>query len=151
MGALMLPLVLTMYAKEPNPFDPKYDPLFEEFNRLHQEMNMVFEKFNSRFFEDSSFIAPTMDFKKSGDEYEIKVNLPGIEEANFKTEVKDGVLRIDASTTKEEKKEGDKYFERERFVGSYHRLLTLPKDADVDKLKTRYKDGVLTITIPVKK
>ena len=39
-GALALPLVLAvnLNATDLKPFDPKYDPLFEEFNRLHQEM-----------------------------------------------------------------------------------------------------------------
>jgi HSP20 family protein len=42
------------------------------------------------------------------------------------------------------------YIKRERFVGSLHKTLLLPSDADGDKLTTSMKDGVLSIKIPKK-
>lgn len=48
-------------------------------------------------------------------------------------------------------KESKGYLKRERFIGSYMRMITLPEDSDAKKFESEYKDGVLKITIPKKK
>nr|WP_241761507.1 Hsp20/alpha crystallin family protein [Sulfurimonas gotlandica] len=54
-------------------------------------------------------------------------------ERNFKNEVKE-----------------EDYYKVETSFGKFQRSLTLPIDADSSKMKTDYRDGVLTITIPKK-
>ena len=61
------------------------------------------------------------------------------------------MLSISAASTREKREKGENYLRQERYVGSYMRMLSLPKDADADHLKSEYKNGVLTITIPKKK
>jgi HSP20 family protein len=44
-------------------------------------------------------------------------------------------------------KEDANYYRKERFVGSFRRLITLPDDVDPDKVEAHYRDGVLQIHI----
>jgi HSP20 family protein len=136
------------------------DPIFKDFQKIQEDMNRVFEKFNSsafdkdlrdKFFKDYKFSSPKADLKDVKDHYEVKIDLPGSDNANINVKVKDGILNIDATAKKVEEKKGDKFIKQERFVGAVHRSLTLPSDADGDKLTTDYKDGVLTVIIPKKK
>jgi HSP20 family protein len=153
-------LLLPLDAKEDIKSPFAHDEIFQEFQKLHEEMNRVFEKFDKRlfsggvanpFFDDFTISSVRADMKDKGDSYEIKVDLPGSKDANIKVKVEGNILQIDAKVEREEEKKEEHYIKRERMLNSFHRTLTLPKDADSDKLKSDYKDGVLTITIAKKK
>lgn len=147
---------LTTTAK---PFDP-----FVEMQKMHEEMDKIFNNFNQKMQNDGAFdkfkpfknsdfgIQPDIDLKDKGNHYELKANIPGADNQKINVITKDGMLKIEATTKKSsEKKEGDKYLKEERYVGSYTRMLSLPKDADEANVSNSYKDGVLTVTINKKK
>ena len=63
----------------------------------------------------------------------------------------DGDTMIIKGEKRQENEEKNKDFYRiERSYGSFRRVLNLPGDADVDKIESNHKDGVLTINIPKK-
>jgi len=140
------------------------DPVFQEFQKLQQDMNKVFENFHKQFFSDMSIpqipvdigsgfsISVKTDVVDKGDHYEVKADLPGVDQKAINVKVKDNILSIEAKTQKsKEDKKGDKIIKQERFVGSFYRAMSLPSDANTDKMTTDYKNGVLTINIPKKK
>lgn len=149
--------------------DDRFDP-FKEMHQMRQhmlkmqeEMDKIFGDFHQKMRMDSHFdsfkpfqdnffdMKPAVDFEDKGDHYEIKANIPGADNQKINVTTKDGVLKIEATTTRgSEKKEDNKYIKQERYVGSYMRMLSLPKDADEGKMKNSYKDGVLTVTIAKK-
>ena len=87
-----------------------------------------------RFFNDSwpqlvepqagTFFAPRVDIKEAGDHYEITAELPGVDKKDIHVHVKDGVLTLEAETSKEE------------------------KDVQESDIKASFKDGVLTLEAP---
>ena len=139
------------------------DPTFKHFQKLHKQMNKIFEEFNHDFFDDvkidptfkSHFFnsrlgatSPKTDFVDKGKHYELKIDLPGVDEKAIKIDIKDNLISIEAkSEQKKEEKKDDKIIRQERFVGMIHRTLSLPKDANPDSYKSDYKNGVLTVTI----
>jgi len=141
------------------------EPVLQHFQKLHEEMNRVFEEFNQDFFNDMDIdpqfkthfsnrlaLSPKTDFVDKGTNYELKVDLPGMEESEIKVELKENLISIHAkSEQKNEEKKDNKIIKQERFVGMMSRTLTLPKDADPKKYTTNYKNGVLTVTIEKKK
>ncbi len=142
-----------------NPFEN--DPMFKHFQKLQEDMNKIFEEFNHNAFSglkvDPNFtkgfsFSPDTDLKDKGDEYELKMDLPGMEDKSIKIDVQDNYLSVTAKNEEhKEQKEDGKIIHQERHVGVIQRGMTLPKDADVEKYKSDYKNGVLTITIPKKK
>jgi len=136
----------------------EYNP-FEEMCRLQQEMDAVFEKFHQKMMQQKLFsdfstsfpASPDVDLEDRGDHYLLQADIPGSDKNEINISAKDGVLKIEAKTSKEREEKGDNYLKQERFSGTYARILTLPNDADSDKMSSEYKNGVLSITIPKKK
>ncbi len=136
----------------------EYNP-FEEMKKMQQEMDAIFEKFHKKMmgedffskFETSFPSTPAVDLKDVGDSYQLKADIPGSDKNEINITTKNGMLKIEAKNSKiKDEKEKD-FIKKERFVGSYMRMLSIPSDADTDKLKSEYKNGVLEITIPKKK
>ena len=133
---------------------------FEEIQRMQQQMDKLFMQMEQNFFNDPMFKSmrmpvvetePKVDILKKGNEYIVKTDIPGASKDAIKITTKDNILKIEANIKKEQKEEKQNFVKQERFVQSYSRVITLPKEADAQKLKTEYKDGVLTIKIPIKK
>jgi len=138
------------------------DPIFKHFQKMQKSMDKIFQEFNHDMFKDmkidTSFgrglgiTSPNTDLLDKGDNYELKMELAGMDDKSIKIDVKDNYLSVEAKTeTKKEQKEGDKIIHQERHVGMVQRGMTLPKDADAHVYKSDYKNGVLSITIPKKK
>jgi HSP20 family protein len=144
----------------------KDDPVVQHFQKLQSEMNRIFDEFSHNMMSDTGFNSnfkmdfpkgfdlsqPDTDLKDKGDSYELKMDIPGMNEKSIKIDVEDNYLSVTAkSEEKKEKKENGKIIHQERHVGMVQRGMTLPRDADLLNYKSSYKDGVLTIDIPKKK
>ncbi|NOZ07703.1 MAG: Hsp20/alpha crystallin family protein [FCB group bacterium] len=135
----------------------KFNP-FEEFQRMQQEMQKVFGRFNSSFTGDPRFtgvfddfsLSPSLDLEEKDGNYIMKINLPGAKNSKINVTTDGNQLKVEAETNEEDADSTGNFFRRERYTGRFERSVTLPNDADTGKLKTRFEDGVLTITIPKK-
>jgi HSP20 family protein len=79
----------------------------------------------------------------------IKAELPGIDpDKDVDITVGDGLLSITARRSAEESGESEGKRFSEFQYGSFHRTLSLPKDAKTTDVAAEYKDGILTITVP---
>jgi len=123
---------------------------------LHREMDRLFEGMFERFntllptVAGSALLKPSIDIKESGKVYKVTVEVPGVDEKDVKLELCDGILTI-TGEKKHEKEEGDENWHRiERSYGSFQRVLTLPDDVNQETIEAKFKNGVLTITIPRK-
>lgn len=96
-----------------------------------------------------------LDLKETDTSFELKADIPGVSKDNIKVTVDNDVLRINVEKEdekKEEKEEGGakwhRYERSSQFVG---RALRMPENADLDKVKASYKNGVLVLDISKKK
>ncbi len=131
--------------------------------QLHQEMDQLFDNFFRGFGHspfrpgsllsdslNSGMLKPTLDIGASEKEYAISIEVPGVTQKDVKLEIAHNTLTV-RGEKKQEKEEKNKDFYRvERSYGSFQRVLSLPEDADQDKVTATFKDGVLAITIPRK-
>jgi HSP20 family protein len=65
-------------------------------------------------------------------------------------EIDDGVFTLKGERKFEKEDKQDNYHRIERSYGSFHRSFTLPSTVDRDKIKAKYKDGILEVTLPKK-
>lgn len=91
---------------------------------------------------------PSTDMSETDNEYLITVDLPGITKKDVEVNIQDNRLTISGDRTMEEKEDKKNYHRRERFQGRFMRSFTLPAAVKEDKIKARFKDGVLTVTVP---
>ena len=91
-----------------------------------------------------------VDVVRNDNGYLIEASLPGFDVDDIEVTVDRGVLRISAEHQEDETKEPGKYVVRERYAGKFQRALRIPESVDVDTATTAYKDGVLTVELPVR-
>ena len=116
------------------------------------------EDMERRFFDDPFCfydVKALAEFKTdiidNGDSYELDADLPGFEKGDIKLDITGDVLTIQAErhSEHEEKDKKQKYVRCERSYGSYSRAFDI-SGVDADKIKAKYEDGVLKLTLPKK-
>lgn len=91
---------------------------------------------------------PAMDLVESGEEYVLRVDLPGMERDDVGLELKDNVLTVSGRREAEHEESQEGFHRVERAFGSFVRSLELPAGIDPDSLKAEFERGVLEVRIP---
>ena len=72
---------------------------------------------------------------------------PEVKKEDLKIAVEDGVLTLSGERKFEKEEKGKRYHRVERTYGSFARSFTVPDDADADKVRAEFKDGVLLVRL----
>lgn len=130
--------------------------------QLQREMDRLFEDafrgfglspFRSELFQPlaaSGLLKPQVDVGASDKEYSITIEVPGVDEKDVKVEVANNIMTISGEKRQEKEEKNKNYYRVERSYGSFQRDLSLPTDANQEDVKAKFKNGVLTVTIPRK-
>ena len=92
-----------------------------------------------------------MDVKETEKTYHIAVDLPGINKEDVKLAIEDQKLTISfevKENTESKEEENVEYVFRERGLTSGSRTLSFPKEANLEKIEAKFKNGVLEVTVP---
>jgi len=120
---------------------------FPDFWRL--EMPDLFRVFDR---SSASHERIRVEEEMKDDSIVIRAELPGMDpDKDVDITVSDDMLRIKAERRSETKKENQGRVRSEFRYGSYTRTLQLPKGASESDVKATYKDGILEVTVPVKR
>lgn len=117
-------------------------------------MARAFDPFSQvdRWFSDvartPASSAMPMDLYRDGDVFVARVDLPGVDPASIDVDVDDHTLTVRAQRNVETTDE-QKWLVRERPAGTFARQLTLGYGVALDKIEAEYRDGVLSLRIPV--
>ncbi|CAG8453589.1 1143_t:CDS:2 [Racocetra fulgida] len=91
---------------------------------------------------------PQSKVTEDKDNIYVEIDLPGIKKEETKIEVYENILRISGNRKEKLKRENAKQHYSEVFYGSFTREFVLSAAVEKEKIKARYEDGVLFITIP---
>ncbi len=91
---------------------------------------------------------PRIDLSEDENEYLLKAELPEVERNDIKVRVDDGVLTLSGERRFEKEESNKTYHLTERSYGIFARSLSLPEDADADRISAEFKDGLLRISLP---
>ena len=89
-----------------------------------------------------------MDLYLDGETFIARVDLPGVDPSSIDIDVEDRTLTIRAQRPAESV-DGAKWLSRERTTGTFARQLSLGSGLALDRIEADYRDGVLTLNIPV--
>lgn len=138
---------------------------FHPFETLRREINRLFDDFDRDLwplpFRRSSFyveplwrrdwpwaMTPAVDISETAAAYEITAELPGLDEKNIEVKLSNGNLTIKGEKQEEKEEEEKDYYLHERRFGSFERCFRVPDGVDLDKIEAKFKNGVLTVTLP---
>ncbi|KAJ9075603.1 hypothetical protein DSO57_1034333 [Entomophthora muscae] len=95
------------------------------------------------------YIAPRIDVQEAEQETVIQAEMPGVKKGDIHLGVSHdgGSLVLKGSNAREEKIQGHLLI-HERHVGSFERTIRLPAGSEVGKVKAKFDDGILSITVP---
>ena len=91
---------------------------------------------------------PRVDVVDRDDEIIVKAEVPGVDKKDLDITVTENTVSIKGSTSHEEKEEKGDYYHCEISSGSFSRVVPLPSDVDAENAKSKFKDGVLELTLP---
>jgi HSP20 family protein len=122
---------------------------------LHREVNRLFDDvfngFGARlatFGPLSPWSAgwPSVEISETEKEVKVTADVPGLDEKDVEVLLDDGILTLRGE--KRSETEGkDKQFS-ERYYGRFERRIPLGYEVEQDKVEARFKNGVLTVTVP---
>ena len=92
-------------------------------------------------------VMPLDGVRRDGDVL-LRFDVPGIDPDSIEVTVDRGVLTVSVKR-QEERAENDKFFVRERSMGTFTRRLYLSKNLNADAVEAAYHNGVLEVRIPV--
>jgi len=131
----------------------RWDPL-RELSTIQDRMNRVFGEYYRGADDDvmrrGTWVPPVDIYDTGNHELLIKADLPDMSKDDIEITVENGSL-----TLKGEKKMDsgirDEHCRRiERAYGTFSRSFSLPPTVDPSKVSADYKNGVLTIKLPVR-
>lgn len=96
---------------------------------------------------DNAWDVP-VDVKRTDAAVIVTAALPGVKADDIEITTEDDLLHIKASSVTEEQQDADDYISREVRSGQFARTIRLPRNLEVQKATSAYKDGVLTVTLP---
>lgn len=118
-----------------------------------------YPSFNDVFDDlfDNSWTTPSKannnmlcDIRETENTYEMNLALPGYKKEDISLELKDGYLKVSASSNKEkeEKDKTGKVIRRERYSGNCSRSFYVGKGFTEEDIKARFENGELMISVP---
>jgi len=130
----------------------RWDP-FREMSSLQERMNRLMADYRTRspFGEEEMAQGawiPAVDIYETKESIILNVELPGVTKENISLEVKDSTLTIKGEKKLEKDVKEENFHRMERTYGSFTRAFTLPTTVQQDKVKAKFRDGILEIMLP---
>ncbi|HWP58952.1 MAG TPA: Hsp20/alpha crystallin family protein [Candidatus Acidoferrales bacterium] len=128
----------------------------ESVQRLRQDIGDAFNrwvaKFKKRDFGDADLrqspvwtsFGPSLELDETDDEVIVRAGMPGLSKNDFKVEVTENRVVV-RGEKKSARKSRNRY---EESHASFAQALSLPCEIDPNKAKARFKNGLLTISLP---
>ena len=93
---------------------------------------------------------PSVRTSEDNKSYAIKARFPGMEKKDIKVSLHNNILTISGEKKKAvEEKKKNSYYKETRYA-SFSRSLSLQNSVNKAKMKSEFKDGVFTVTLPKK-
>ena len=125
-----------------------------DISRLHRDMDELFNSFfggldmpwGTRRGEAAMW--PALDVADRENDVLVKMEVPGCKPEDIDISVKGNILSITGEKKEEKEDEQQGYYHAERSYGTFRRDVTLPSNVDAGNVDAKYKDGILSVTLP---
>ena len=127
---------------------------FREFAQLQDRLNRAFADTSSRSDEgllSSGSWLPPVDIYQNGEhELVLKAELPDLTREDIDITVDKGTLTIKGEKKLSSEVKEEQFRRIERQYGAFSRSFSLPPSVDPSRVAAEYKNGVLTVKLPLR-
>lgn len=120
--------------------------MWGQLERMHQEMNRLFEETIRPFKDESMFSSFRHSVEEEGANIIVSMEMPEIEARNVEIDAAENYVTVKAQH--KEERSGDEFTER-RF-GRFQSTIPLPKRVLPEAAEASYENGILQIRLPKK-
>jgi HSP20 family protein len=120
----------------------RWDP-FRDMKSVEDE----FDRLLGRAYSRNAWV-PALDVRETDDNFELTLDLPGIDPDDVSVNYEDGMLTVSGKRDFSEERQGETWHRIERSFGTFARSVRLPRTANAEKIEARFDKGVLTISVP---
>jgi HSP20 family protein len=127
----------------------------DPFLSVHREVNRLFDDTFRGFggglpsfgrFSSNGAGWPNVEISDGKTEIRVTAEVPGLEEEDIEVLLDDGMLTLKGEK-RSETEDKDRQFS-ERFYGRFERHIPLGHEIDEERIDARFRNGVLTVTLP---
>ena len=121
---------------------------FQELHRFADMMDRMWETGQPSLGSAGTFTVP-IDVWEEDNKIVVKAAIPGMDPSDIELTVDNNILTISGEfrDEKENRPENRKMYHREVRYGYFSRSISLPEDADLDKLDAEYQNGFLLVKV----
>jgi HSP20 family protein len=123
------------------------------FVQLQDRINKVFTEAFNRSEEglmNRGAWIPPVDIYQNGKELVLKAELPDMKKEDIDIAIEEHTLTIKGEKKLDADVKDENVRRIERLYGSFTRSFTLPSTVDASNVSAEYKDGVLTLRLPIR-
>jgi HSP20 family protein len=135
-----------------NPWD-----LLRELASMQDRMNRIWGSVYDRGAEHEDvtgtgrWLPPVDIYENGAREIVLRADLPGLRRDAIDLTVENNTLTIRGQRERDDEGAAeDRYHRVERPAGTFQRTFTLPNTVDAGRVRAEYRDGVLTVTLPLR-
>jgi HSP20 family protein len=127
---------------------------FHELDNLRNQMNHLVEEVmrgerEIPFFPKGEVTwSPAVELKETETEIILRAQIPGIDAKDLNVEISEESVSITGEHREEKKVDEKGLFRSEFRYGRFERLVPLPSGVKNDQVKSEFKNGLLTLTMP---
>jgi len=133
----------------------RWDP-YREFAHLEDRLNRIFTDTYGRSSGDEGLMTggawvPPVDIYENGNhELVLKAELPDMSREDIDITVDNGTLTIRGDKKLSSEVKEEQFHRIERRYGTFSRSFSLPQTVDTAKVAADYRQGVLTVRLPLR-
>lgn len=129
-----------------------YDP-FKQLVTMRKDFENFFSDFDfaSTLGFDKHFSGIRVDVHETENEIVATCDIPGLEKKeDVQIDIQNNVLSISGTVNHSQQSKQENIHRQERFIGRFHRSITLPSPVSHEGVKASYRNGVLEVRMPKK-
>lgn len=132
----------------------RFEPL-RELAQMQDRINRIFGDAYTRRYDDDVMQrgdwAPPVDiFENDHQEIVLRAELPGVSKEDIDIRVENNTLTLRGERKRASEIRNEQYHRVERAYGAFSRSFSLPSRINTERVKADFKDGLLTITLPIR-
>src|SRR3989304_5524108 len=148
------PVWLRRFKREETMTTLRWTDPFGEFGQLQDRINRVFSESLGHHDEGvataRSWVPPVDIYQKGNAEVVLKAELPDMAREDIDITVDNGTLTLKGEKKLTEEVGEGSFHRIERRYGTFSRSFSLPQTVDTSKVAAEYKNGVLTVRLPLR-